>query len=48
MMKLGSYTIEKLLGEGSFGKVHLTRKEGDSKKYATNYISIVSKNALRF
>ena len=35
MMKLGSYTIEKLLGEGSFGKVHLTRKEGDSKKYAT-------------
>jgi len=34
-MKLGSYTIEKLLGEGSFGKVHLTRKEGDSKKYAT-------------
>ena len=35
MMKLGSYTIEKLLGEGSFGKVHLTKKEGDSKKYAT-------------
>ena len=35
MIKLGSYTIEKLLGEGSFGKVHLTRKEGDSKKYAT-------------
>ena len=35
MMKLGSYTIEKLLGEGSFGKVHLTRKESDSKKYAT-------------
>ena len=34
-MKLGSYTIEKLLGEGSFGKVHLTKKEGDSKKYAT-------------
>ena len=35
MIKLGSYTIEKLLGEGSFGKVHLTKKEGDSKKYAT-------------
>ena len=35
MIKLGSYTMEKLLGEGSFGKVHLTRKEGDSKKYAT-------------
>ena len=27
--------MEKLLGEGSFGKVHLTKKEGDSKKYAT-------------
>ncbi len=35
MIKLGSYTIEKLLGEGSFGKVYLTKKEGDSKKYAT-------------
>ena len=38
MIKLGSYTIEKLLGEGSFGKVHLTKKEGDSKKYATKEI----------
>ena len=34
-MKLGSYEMEKLLGEGAFGKVYLTKKEGDSKKYAT-------------
>ena len=35
MIKLGSYITEKKLGEGSFGVVYLTRKEGDSKKYAT-------------
>ena len=34
-MKLGSYEMEKLIGEGAFGKVYLTKKEGDSKKYAT-------------
>ena len=34
-MKLGSYEMEKFLGEGAFGKVYLTKKEGDSKKYAT-------------
>ena len=27
--------MEKLIGEGAFGKVYLTKKEGDSKKYAT-------------
>ena len=27
-MKLGSYEMEKLIGEGAFGKVYLTKKDG--------------------
>ena len=37
-MKIGSFETEKLLGEGSFGKVYLTKREGDPNKYATKML----------
>jgi len=41
MLKIGSYEIEKLIGFGSLGDVYLSRKEGDSKKYATKRLDRV-------
>lgn len=37
-MKLNEYELEKLIGKGLYGEVYLTKKEGDSKKYATRKI----------
>ena len=37
-MKLEDYEIEKFIGKGAFWEVYLTKKEGDSKKYATRKI----------
>ena len=34
-MKIDDLTLEKILGKGAFGEVHLTKLEGDDKYYAT-------------
>ena len=35
MIQIDNLILEKLLGKGNFGEVHLTRIEGDNKLYAT-------------
>ena len=35
MIQIDNLILEKCLGKGSFGEVHLTRIEGDNKLYAT-------------
>ena len=34
-MKIDNYLLEKCIGTGAFSKVYVTKKEGDSKLYAT-------------
>ena len=37
-MKLDDYELEKLISKDTFGEIYLTKKEGDSQKYATRKI----------
>ena len=50
-MLVGDLTLTELLGEGAFGKIYLTSKKGELKKYATKVIELTkynNPNAIRY